>query len=64
MIEFASLPSANHEFKNGNNCGCIKHTIVTNDLTDIQDKKAKTAEIKEKKAVTPKKKGIQIPLSW
>ena len=60
----ASLPSANHEFKNGNNCGCIKHTIVTSDLTDIQGKKANVTEIKEKKAVLPKKKGIQVPLNW
>lgn len=66
----ASLPSANHEFKNDNNCACIKHTLVTCDLVDIADKKpkvvktAKVSEQKEKKAVLPKKKGIQVPVNW
>ena len=63
----ASLPSANHEFKNDNNCACIKHTLVTCDLVDIADKKPKTAkasEQKEKKVVLPKKKGIQVPVNW
>lgn len=66
----ASLPSANHEFKNDNNCACIKHTIVTCDLVDIADKKpkavktAKASEPKEKKVAIPKKKGIQVPVNW
>lgn len=66
----ASLPSANHEFKNDNNCACIKHTLVTCDLVDIADKKpkavktAKAFEQKEKKVVLPKKKGIQVPVNW
>lgn len=66
----ASLPSANHEFKNDNNCACIKHTLVTCDLVDIADKKpkavktAKASEQKEKKEVLPKKKGIQVPVNW
>lgn len=66
----ASLPSANHEFKNDNNCACIKHTLVTCDLVDIADKKtkavktAKVSEPKEKKVVLPKKKGIQVPVNW
>lgn len=66
----ASLPSANHEFKNDNNCACIKHTLVTCDLVDIADKKpkavktAKASEQKEKKVVLPKKKGIQVPVNW
>ena len=66
----ASLPSANHEFKNENNCACIKHTLVTSDLMDIADKKpkavksAKSSETKEKNVTLPKKKGIQVPLNW
>lgn len=63
----ASLPSANHEFKNDNNCACIKHTLVTCDLVDIADKKSKSSKVsepKEKKAVLPKKKGIQVPVNW
>ncbi len=63
----ASLPSANHEFKNDNNCACIKHTLVNCDLVDIADKKSKsvkTPELKEKKVVLPKKKGIQVPVNW
>ena len=66
----ASLPSANHEFKNDNNCACIKHTLVTCNLVDIADKKpkavktAKASEAKEKKVVLPKKKGIQVPVNW
>lgn len=63
----ASLPSANHEFKNDNNCACIKHTLVTCDLVDIADKKpkaVKASEPKEKKVVLPKKKGIQVPVNW
>ena len=66
----ASLPSANHEFKNDNNCACIKHTLVTCDLVDIADKKpkavktAKSSEPKEKNVTLPKKKGIQVPVNW
>lgn len=45
-----ALPSANHECKNPNGCGCIKHTIVDHDLPAPVDKeKTKKDSSKSKK---------------
>lgn len=64
----AALPSANHEFKNENNCGCIKHTIVKDDLLGMKEKetkvKNKDTEPKGKKAVVAKKRGIPSIINW
>ena len=61
----ASLPSSNHELKNSNNCGCIKHHIIENDL--ILDKAS--SEVSVKKEISnvvniKKSKGIREIIAW
>lgn len=64
-FDSASLPSSNHEFKNGNNCGCIKYHVVTNPLTfneklkDLSAKKDGTGSTR-----VSKPKGIAVLKSW
>lgn len=44
------LPSANHEMKNGNGCGCIKYEVVDSDLetpTQKNTKKPKAESLKQ-----------------
>lgn len=61
----AALPSSNHEFKNGNNCGCIKYRIVSEDIlfkgkVEIKNSnKSKTSENKVKKL-----KGLEVLSNW
>lgn len=44
----SALPSANHECKNSNGCGCIKHTIIDHDLEAPLDKeKSKKTKSKD-----------------
>lgn len=55
----SALPSANHECKNSNGCGCIKHTIVDHDLEAPVDKeKSKKPKTKNIKKDGENKEGI------
>lgn len=54
------LPSANHEGKNGNGCGCIKSYMVTSDL-EAPEQKAKTSTKKEGSNKEPKKSAVKKP---
>ena len=54
----SALPSANHECKNSNGCGCIKHTIVDHDLEAPVDKeKSNKPKTKNTKKDSENKEG-------
>lgn len=54
------LPSANHEGKNGNGCGCIKTYMVTSDLY-APEQKAKTSLKKDGSIKEYKKPAVKKP---